>query len=100
MVYTDDSQIYARLPRHRSVNHSRGQYVDSACHTNGIESFWAIFKRGHYGTYHQMSPRHLHRYIAEFCGRHNTRSLDTADRMGRLAVAFDSRRLPYAELVA
>ena len=100
MVYTDDSQIYARLPRHRSVNHSRGQYVDGACHTNGIESFWALFKRGHYGTYHQMSPRHLHRYIAEFCGRHNMHHLTTPERLGRLAAALDGRRLPYAELVA
>lgn len=100
MVYTDDSKIYARLPRHRSVNHSRGQYVDGSCHTNRIESFWALFKRGHYGTYHQISPQHLHRYITEFCGRHNMRHLTAGERIGRVAAALDGRHLPYAELVA
>ena len=50
-------------------------------HTNGIESFWAMLKRGYVGTYHRMSPKHLHRYVGEFSGRHNVRTADTIDQM-------------------
>ena len=47
--------------KHRSVVHSRGQYVDGDAYTNGIESFWAPLKRAHKGTFHKISPKHLHR---------------------------------------
>ena len=50
-------------------------------HTNGIESFWALIKRGYHGTYHKMSPKHLQRYVDEFSGRHNIRRLDTLMQM-------------------
>ena len=50
-------------------------------HTNGIESFWAMLKRGYEGTYHKMSVKHLGRYVGEFSGRHNDRSSDTIDQM-------------------
>ena len=59
MIYTDESKSYSGLPHHESVVHSRGQYVDGDCHTNGIESFWSLFKRGYHGTYHHMSAKHL-----------------------------------------
>ena len=58
-----------------------GQYVQDQAHTNGIESFWALLKRGYYGTYHRMSPKHLQRYVYEFAGRHNTRSMDTTEQI-------------------
>ena len=48
-----------------------------------MESFWSMLKRGYVGVFHRMSPEHLHRYVAEFEGRHNARGLDTADQMGR-----------------
>ena len=44
-------------------------------HTNGIESFWSILKRGYVSAYHQMSVKHLDRYVSEFAGRHNARPL-------------------------
>ena len=52
-VYTDDHKSYIGIPfEHKTVKHSVGQYVDGTAHTNGIESFWAMFKRGLHGTYH------------------------------------------------
>ena len=69
-VYTDDASAYVGLPRpHQAVRHSVGRYVDGQAHTNGIESFWSMLKRGYHGTYHQMSQEHLQRYVNEFAGR-------------------------------
>ena len=60
MVYTDDHRSYIGLPfEHESVNHSVGEYVRNQAHTSGIESFWAMLKRGYYGTYHRISPKPL-----------------------------------------
>ncbi len=55
------------------MSHSVGQYVDDQTHTNGMESFWDMPKKGYHRTYHQMSPEHLHRYVSEFSHRHNIR---------------------------
>ena len=69
-------------------------------HTNGIESFWALLKRGYYGTYHKMSEKHLSRYIGEFAGRHNARAVDTIQQMTLMAQGMMGKRLPYRELIA
>ncbi len=74
-VYTDEASAYDGLPRnHETVKHSVGEYVRGMASTNGIESFWAMLKRGYCGTYHKMSPKHLNRYVKEFEGRHNVRN--------------------------
>ncbi len=52
------------------------EYVNGQAHVNGLESFWASLKRGYHGTHYHMSAKHLARYVAEFCGRHNRRPLD------------------------
>ena len=57
-------------------------------------------KRGYYGTYHRMSSKHLNRYVTEFSGRHNTRSLDTIDQMSSMVPGMDGKRLRYKDLVA
>ena len=80
MLYTDEHAAYRGLPNHVAVKHGVGEYVDGLAHTNGIESFWALLKRGYHGTYHQMSPKHLDRYVGEFSGRHNQREQDTLDQ--------------------
>ena len=80
--------------------HSVGEYVSGKVHTNGIESFWSMLKRGYYGTYHRMSPKHLSRYVAEFAGRHNIRDRDTIEQMAIVSRAMVGKRLPYAELIA
>ena len=100
-VYTDDHRSYLGLPYdHGSVNHSVGEYVRNQAHTNGIESFLAMLKRGYNGTYHRMSKKHLGRYVTEFAGRHNVRELDTIDQMAFLAKGMVGKKLPYKELVS
>ncbi len=69
--------------------------MDGQAHINGMESFWALLKRGYYGTYHKMSPEHLQRYVDEFVGRHNVRRLDTVTQMEKAAEGFVGKRLTY-----
>ena len=102
-VYTDEARVYLALSawyEHESVNHSVGEYVRDMAHTNGIESFWAMLKRAHKGIYHKFSPKHLHRYVAEFAGRHNLRESDTLAQMAGLAAGMRGKRLTYAGLIA
>ncbi|MDE0532282.1 MAG: IS1595 family transposase [Albidovulum sp.] len=100
-VYTDELASYAGMGfDHHAVNHKVGEFVRDKAHTNGMESFWSLLKRGYYGTYHKMSPKHLQRYVREFSGRHNDRSLDTETQMRRIASGFSGKRLRYGTLVA
>ena len=107
-VFTDEWRGYLHLERagfhHESVSHGweRGvaKWVDGMAHTNGLESVWAVPKRGYHGTYHQMSFEHLDRYIAEFQCRHNERPRDTIDQMADLVRHMEGRLLPYKDLIA
>ena len=100
-VYTDKASAYIGIPfHHEAVNHSVGEYVRGQAHTNGIESFWALLKRGYHGTFHHISPKHLHRYVNEFAARHNMRTRDTIDMMAETVMRMDGKRLTYRELVA
>ena len=105
-VYTDDALAYRNLATmfngytHRTVRHSVGQYVEGQAHTNGIESFWALLKRGYHGIYHHMSAKHLGRYVGEFAGRQNMRNHDTIDQMRLVAKGIEGKRLKYADLTA
>ena len=103
-VYSDHNRGYIGIAkmgyRHQSVNHAAKQYVDGMAHTNGIESFWSLSKRGYYGTHHYMSFRHLQRYIDEFAGRHNDRALDTIDQMSAMVKGMNgNKQLRDRELV-
>lgn len=101
IVYTDEARAYRGISRqHESVSHSTGEYVREQAHTNGMESFWSLMKRGYQGTYHKMSPKHLHRYVNEFSGRHNNRPLDTRHQMSDLVQSMDGKRLRYKDLTA
>lgn len=99
-IYTDESAAYQGLPNHATVNHSVGEWVRDNTHTNGLENFWSLFKRGFHGTFHRMSKEHLHRYVAEFAGRHNIRELDTTDQMGAIFTGMIGKPLPYKALTA
>lgn len=86
--------------RHASVHHGGGEYGRGPVHTNGIESFRALFKRGFRGTYHSMSPKHLHRYAREFEGRHNHKAAGALQHMASLVQGMEGQRLTYWELTS
>ncbi len=75
-VITDEFRAYNILKStnyvHLKVDHTR-MFADGFVHTNNVESFWAVLKRGLYGIYHQVSPKYLQSYVDEFCFRHNNR---------------------------
>ena len=101
-IYTDENPSYAGVARrHHTVNHSAKEYVNDRAHTNGMESVWAVLKRGVNGTFHHVSGKHLHRYLDEFTFRLNEGSceIDTIDRMDALVKGMGGRRLSYQALV-
>jgi len=99
-VVTDNFPAYRGLTgyNHMTVNHSVGEYIKDQAHTNGIESFWALLKRGYYGIYHHMSVKHLHRYVNEFAFRHNTAKVGTMDFINMTLARMDNKRLTYKDL--
>ena len=105
-LYTDDHRghhgLNGVLYQHKSVKHSAKEYVNGMVHTNGIESMWAVLKRGHNGTFHNISTKHLGRYVDEFAFRLNEGNVevDTADRMTALAQRIAGKRLTYKDLIS
>lgn len=105
-VHTDEAGIYSRvgglLYKHESINHSAGEYVRGDVTTNGIESVFAVLKRGLHGVYHHASPKHIGRYVDEFAFRlgDGAVSRHTLDRLASLFSAAIGRRITYAELIA
>ncbi|MCY3692702.1 MAG: IS1595 family transposase [Chloroflexota bacterium] len=100
-VYTDEAAAYQGLNRpHEAVKHSANEYVRGMAHTNGLESHWALFKRGIDGIYHHVSVKHLPRYTGEFEGRHNARPMDTGAQMTAMVRSMSGKRLRYIDLVA
>ncbi len=101
-IVTDEWAAYVSLRKdynHESVKHRLGEYVRGPFHTNGIENFWSIFKRGIIGIYHHVSSKHLDKYVDEFEFRFNTRLNGEAERFEKL-VSLCNRRLTYNELIA
>ena len=78
-IYTDEGSAYRHLTKsgwnHEIVIHGKGEYVRGDIHSNGIESFWSLLKRGIIGSFHQVSVKHLHRYVSEFEFRFNNREM-------------------------
>jgi transposase-like protein len=99
-VYTDDLPSYRRLGRefnHLTVNHAV-QYVDGQVHTNVIENFWSLLKRGLHGTYISVRPFHLFRYLDERAFTFNQRELTDLGRFTVVLASVSGRRLTYARL--
>ena len=99
-IVTDAHHGYTILDsefNHVIVNHQQGEYVKGQFHTNSLEGFWSHMKRGIYGIYHHVSPKHLHRYCDEFSYRYNVRKLTVNDKFNFPII--NSKRLPYAKLI-
>ena len=105
-VYTDEHGGYRGLHgvlySHAAIKHSAKEYVNGMIHTNGIESVWAILKRGYTGTFHHFSFKHLQRYVDEFTFRLNEGNVerDTIDRIKSVCAASKGKRLTYKDLTA
>lgn len=102
IVVTDEWGAYNGLNKsfqHEVVKHNEGKYVSNGFSTNALEGFWSLLKRGIFGIYHQVSPKHLNKYCDEFTYRYNTRSSTDADRF--INVLFNAReRITYKELIS
>lgn len=101
-IYTDEHAGYRGMENytHLTVRHSAGEYVNGKACTNGIESFWALLKRGYYGTHHWWSKKHLNRYVSEFAYRQNTIGLTGEPAIAALIRKAVGKRLTYASLIA
>ena len=101
-LYTDEAGVYYGLRDYRQgrVRHSIGEYVRGKAHTNGIESFWAMLKRGYVGTFHHFTWKHLHRYLNEFEARWNLADKEGHERMDAILGAAAGHRLTYQDLTA
>lgn len=102
MIYTDALWSYRGLREsyvHMMIDHAKA-YVNGSVHTNGVENFWSLLKRGINGTYVSVEPFHLFRYLDEQVFRYNNRKkpLKDSDRFERLTANIAGKRLTYAEL--
>lgn len=102
-LMTDEGSAYRKLKRsdfqsHEKVNHSQGEYVRGTAHTNTIESYFNVLKRGLYGTYQHVSSHHLKRYLSEFDFRHSHRTslgVSDAERTDKALQGISGKRLTY-----
>lgn len=106
VLYTDESKLYhgidGHFAGHETTKHTGGEYVryvgDAVIHSNNIESYFSVFKRGMRGTYQHCAEKHLHRYLAEFDFRHNSRvalGVNDEARAGRILDGVVGKRLTY-----
>jgi transposase-like protein len=101
-VHTDESRLYndmlLHVQSHEAVHHSSGEYVRGDVHTNSVEGYFSIFKRGMKGVYQHCKEKHLHRYLAEFDFRYNNRvrlGVDDIERADRTLKGIVGKRLTY-----
>jgi transposase-like protein len=103
-VVTDGLRAYHKLgdvfKHHVIVNHNNDEWVKDGFTTNDIESFWAIFKRGITGVYHQLSDKHLQRYCDEYSQRFNNRKDKNIDRFAEAVSKTANTRITYKRLIA
>jgi len=106
IIVTDAYKSYVGLNKkynHVVVKHEDGGYVKKIgahkFHTQNIENFWSVFKRGYVGIYHYMSKGHLHRYCTEFGYRYNTRELAPIERFEQVLSYVSKARLTYNDLI-
>ena len=105
-LHTDEAAAYGGISglffEHATINHGAGEYSRDGVTTNGIESVWAVLKRGLHGVYHHASPKHLGRYVNEFTFRLNDGNVrrHTLSRLDSFITATVGRRITYKQLIA
>lgn len=101
-IMTDEAGQYKHLRKefgdHDFVRHGQGEYGRGPIHTNTIEGFFSIFKRGMKGVYQHCNQRHLHRYLAEFDFRYNARTVSDVERRDEALRAIEGKRLTYRRI--
>ena len=101
-ICTDEAKFYQGITGYQKmmVNHSVGEFVNGMASTNGIESVWAVLKRGYHGTFHHFSKKHINRYVNEFTFRLNEGncSIDTVDRINSVIANMVGKKITYKEL--
>lgn len=100
-LMTDESRLYTRVGKefvsHETVIHSQKEYVRGDVHTNTVEGYFSIFKRGMRGVYQHCSEKHLHRYLAEFDFRYNGRHVTDGERAALAVKGAEGKRLTYRQ---
>jgi hypothetical protein len=101
-LFTDEHSSYQRIGKqfaggHHTTNHRKGEYARRGAHSNTVEGFFSLFKRGLNGIYHNVSRKHLHRYLCEFEFRYNHRYMDDGDRTNAAIKASEGKRLTYEQ---
>lgn len=102
-IMTDNWPAYQKLDldyAHYVIDHSQGYYGRGTIHTNTIEGFWSLLKRGVIGIYHFVSYRHLNKYCAEYAYRYNTNKLSDPERFRNALPMAEGKRLKYKYLTA
>ena len=99
-IFTDEATWYKRVGQsftggHQTVNHHKGEYARGHVHTNTVEGFFSLLKRGIVGTFHHVSAHHLHRYLAEFDFRYNRRDVTDGERAAMSVKAAEGKRLMF-----
>ncbi len=101
-LHTDESRLYTKVgeeyARHKTVNHSKGEYVRNGVTTNHVENYFSVFKRGMKGVYQHCSEKHLGRYLVEFDFRYNRRDIDDFSRAIEAIKGAEGKRLQYNPL--
>lgn len=101
IIVTDEWDAYKGLIKdyqHKVLKHNEGEYTNNTFHTNSVEGFWSLLKRGIFGIYHSTSPKHLGKYCDEFSYRYNTRQISDSERFS-LSLINANERLHYKELI-
>ena len=104
-LYTDEHSAYSALGdtyEHKSVKHGAKKYVNDMAHTNGLESVWAVLKRGYNCVYHHWNKKHMGRYVSEFVFRFNEGNVrnHTMVRLNHIISNAIGKRLTYEDLIA
>jgi len=102
-IMTDNFRSYAGLDKefagHETVDHGVGEYVKGDAHTNTLEGWFSLLKRGVNGTFHHVSEQHLDRYVGEFVYRYNNREMSDTERAKKAVRKTEGKRLVYKETI-